>query len=265
MQPRLPRRRPDRVPPVARHAPAGTLELDLARLEHVAHERAGARLQLELRGREAQVHPRSLRHARQRPPATSRASGRASGDQVVEVDDHGEPREATASGDRSSRTPSRRLNGASRGGSRRASRRRFARGSMPHPQRPVASSADESSRQVRERVCGGPLEHGRVARAAPEPTRTSTSPTSRDIASDLARARWRRRSGRLTSASGPLRLEQVDQDVAVQRDPPMRRSAGAIDPESFSLTRMGLRFISKAADIGHRIGLVPALARREAP
>ena len=56
MEPRLPRRGPDRVPPVARDAPAGALELDLARLEHVAHEGAGARLELELGGREGQVH-----------------------------------------------------------------------------------------------------------------------------------------------------------------------------------------------------------------
>ena len=39
---------PDRVAPVARDAAAGALELDLARLEDVPDERAGARLELEL-------------------------------------------------------------------------------------------------------------------------------------------------------------------------------------------------------------------------
>ena len=56
LQPRLDGGCPDRVAPVARDAPAGPLELDLARLEHVAHERPGARLELELGGGEGQVH-----------------------------------------------------------------------------------------------------------------------------------------------------------------------------------------------------------------
>ena len=56
LQPRLDGGRPDRVAPVARDVPAGPLEFDLARLEDVAHERAGARLELELGGREGQVH-----------------------------------------------------------------------------------------------------------------------------------------------------------------------------------------------------------------
>ena len=56
VQPGLDGGRPDRVAPVARDVPAGPLELDLARLEDVAHERAGARLELELGGGEGQVH-----------------------------------------------------------------------------------------------------------------------------------------------------------------------------------------------------------------
>ena len=37
-------------------SPAGPLELDLARLEDVAHERPGACLELELGGGQGQVH-----------------------------------------------------------------------------------------------------------------------------------------------------------------------------------------------------------------
>ena len=52
-----PRSRPDgSVAPVARHAPVGALELELERLEHVADERAGARLELELGRGQGQVH-----------------------------------------------------------------------------------------------------------------------------------------------------------------------------------------------------------------
>ena len=57
MEPGRDRRAPDRVAPVARDAPAGPLELDLAWLEHVPDECAGARLQLELGGSQRQVHP----------------------------------------------------------------------------------------------------------------------------------------------------------------------------------------------------------------
>jgi hypothetical protein len=92
MEARFPCRGTDRSPPVARHATTGTFELDLTRLEHVAHKGAGALLKLDLGGREGQVHPRSLRHERQRPPDPSRASGRSSGDEIVE-DDQGEPRQ----------------------------------------------------------------------------------------------------------------------------------------------------------------------------
>ena len=56
LQPRLDGGCPDRIAPVARDVPAGPLELDLARLEDVAHERLGARLELELGGGEGQVH-----------------------------------------------------------------------------------------------------------------------------------------------------------------------------------------------------------------
>ena len=77
VQPRLDRGAAGSGRPSRADAPAGALELDLERLEDVAHERAGARLELELRGREGQVHPRSLRHADQRSPVTSRATGRA--------------------------------------------------------------------------------------------------------------------------------------------------------------------------------------------
>ncbi len=56
LQPRLDGGRPDRVAPVARDVAAGPLEFDLARLEDVAHERAGACLELELGAGEGQVH-----------------------------------------------------------------------------------------------------------------------------------------------------------------------------------------------------------------
>ena len=44
-------------PQSRRDAPAGPLELDLARLEHIPDECAGTRLQLELGGGQRQVHP----------------------------------------------------------------------------------------------------------------------------------------------------------------------------------------------------------------
>ena len=73
----LDRGAPDRVAPVARDAAAGPLELDLARLEDVADERAGPRLELELGRRQGQVHRRPRMRHRIAParPAASRAAG----------------------------------------------------------------------------------------------------------------------------------------------------------------------------------------------
>ena len=65
------------VAPAARDAPAGPLELDLARLEHVAHEVARARLELELLRAEGEVHRRRMPQAADGSPLASRASGRS--------------------------------------------------------------------------------------------------------------------------------------------------------------------------------------------
>ena len=58
VEPRRDRGAPDRIAPIARHPAARPLELGLARLELVADERPSARLELELGGRERQVHRR---------------------------------------------------------------------------------------------------------------------------------------------------------------------------------------------------------------
>ena len=55
--------RPDRVAPVARDAATGALELELLGLEDVPDERAGARLELELRRGEGEVHRARMAHA----------------------------------------------------------------------------------------------------------------------------------------------------------------------------------------------------------
>ena len=58
MEPGLDRGRPDRVPPVTRHPPAGPLEFGLSRLELVLDERACPGLEFELGWRQGEVHRR---------------------------------------------------------------------------------------------------------------------------------------------------------------------------------------------------------------
>ena len=74
VQARLDGRAADRGTPLARHLATGLLEFDLARLEDIAHEGAGTRLQLELGWRESQVH--RVKDASRRHGGTDRVAGR---------------------------------------------------------------------------------------------------------------------------------------------------------------------------------------------
>ncbi len=77
----LDRRRADRVTPVARDPPVRPLELRLARLQHVANERARASLQCELLGTQGEVHP-----GKDAPPdrgAAGRVAGPGTGREVI--------------------------------------------------------------------------------------------------------------------------------------------------------------------------------------
>ena len=73
----LDRRRADRRAPCRAASGRRPLELDLERLEDLAHERAGARLELELVGRQSQVHRRqgcATRASRREPRQATRSS-----------------------------------------------------------------------------------------------------------------------------------------------------------------------------------------------